>query len=62
MLSVLHTNFDWHSKAEGGTAKLHEPAWGHIPGGGEMNLGSQAGGGGLLYHDKLLVFPQNASP
>ena len=28
---------------------------------GETILGSQAGGG-LLYHDKLLVFPQNASP
>ena len=29
---------------------------------GEMILGSQAGGGGLLFHDELLVFPQNASP
>ena len=29
--------------------------------GQEMILGSQAGGG-LLYHDELLVFPQNASP
>ena len=29
--------------------------------GGEMVLGSQAGGG-LLYHDEWLVFPQNASP
>ena len=28
-------------------------------GGGEMILGSQVGGG-LLYHDELLVFPQNA--
>ena len=30
-------------------------------GGGEMILGSQAGGE-LLYHDELLIFPQNASP
>ena len=28
---------------------------------GKMILGSQAGGE-LLYHDELLVFPQNASP
>ena len=29
----------------------------------EMILGSRARGGrGLLYHDELLVFPQNASP
>ena len=42
------------------TAKLQEPGWGHIQGGGKMILGSQAGEGGLLYHDKLLVFPQNA--
>ena len=42
------------------TAKLQEPGWGHIHG-GKMILGSQAGGG-LLYHDELLVFPQNASP
>ena len=42
------------------TAKLQEPGWGHIQG-GKMILGSQAGGG-LLYHDELLVFPQNASP
>ena len=45
----------------GGTAKLQEPGWGHIQGGGEMILGSQAGGE-LLYHDELLIFPQNASP
>ena len=30
-------------------------------GGGVIILGSQAGGE-LLYHDELLVFPQNASP
>ena len=48
------------SQAGGATAKLQEPGWGHIQG-GEMILGSQAGGG-LLYHDELLVFPQNASP
>ena len=29
--------------------------------GGKIILDSQAGGG-LLYHDELLVFPQNASP
>ena len=29
--------------------------------GGKMILGSEARGG-LLYHDELLVFPQNASP
>ena len=45
---------------QGATAKLQEPEWGHIKK-GEMILGSQAGGGGLLYHDKL-VFPQNALP
>ena len=44
----------------GATAKLQEPGWGHIQG-GKMILGSQAGGG-LLYRDELLVFPQNASP
>ena len=44
----------------GATAKLQEPEWGHIQG-GEMILGSRAGGG-LLYRDELLVFPQNASP
>ena len=44
----------------GATAKLKEPGWGHIQG-GKMILGSQAGGE-LLYHDELLVFPQNASP
>ena len=27
------------------TAKLQEPGWGHIQGGGEMILGSEAGGG-----------------
>ena len=48
------------SQAVGATAKLQEPEWGHIQG-GKMILGSQAGGG-LLYHDELLVFPQNASP
>ena len=48
------------SQAGGATAKLQEPGWGHIQG-GEMILGSQAGGG-LLYHDEFLVFPQNASP
>ena len=48
-------------QAGGGTAKLQEPGWGHIQGGGEMILGSQAGGE-LLYHDELLIFPQNASP
>ena len=42
------------------TGKLQGPGWGHNQGG--MILGSQAGGGGLLYHDELLVFPQNASP
>ena len=49
------------SQAGGATAKLQEPGWGHIQRGGEMILGRQAGGK-LLYHDKLLVFPQNASP
>ena len=45
------------------TAKLQEPGWGHIQGGGgKMILGIQAKGRGLLYHDELLVFPQNASP
>ena len=50
------------SQAGGATAKLHEPGWGHIQGGGGMILGSQAGVGELPYHDELLVFPQNASP
>ena len=48
------------SQAGGTTVKLQEPEWGHIQG-GKMILSSQAGGG-LLYHDELLVFPQNASP
>ena len=53
------------SARQGATAKLQELEWGHIQG-GKMILGSQAGGrgggGGLLYHDELLVFPQNVSP
>ena len=49
------------SQAGWATAKLQEPGWGHIQG-GKMILVSQAGGGGLLYHDELLVFLQNASP
>ena len=49
------------SARQGATAKLQEPEWGHIKK-GEMILGSQAGGWGLLDHDELLVFPQNASP
>ena len=37
------------SQAGGATAKLQEPGWGHIRGGGrEMILGSQAGGGTAL--------------
>ena len=32
------------NQAGGATAKLQEPEWGHIQGGGEMILGSQAGG------------------
>ena len=47
------------SARQGATAKLQEPGWGHIQGG--MILGSQARGK-LLFHDELLVFPQNASP
>ena len=47
------------SQAGWATAKLQEPGWGHIQG-EKMILGSQAKGE-LLYHDKLLVFPQNAS-
>ena len=48
-------------QGEGGaSAKLQEPGWRHIQG-WEMILGSQAGGE-LLYHDELLVFPQNPSP
>ena len=47
------------SARQGATAKLQEPGWGHIQ--GEMILCSQAGGE-LVYHDELLVFPQNASP
>ena len=42
------------------TAKLQEPGWGHIQGGG--NDFRQSSRGGLLYHDELLVFAQNASP
>ena len=49
-----------HQPGRGATTKLQEPGWGHIQE-GEMILGSQAGGE-LLYHDELLVFPQNASP
>ena len=48
------------SQAGRATVKLQEPGWGHIQG-GVIILGSQAGGE-LLYHDELLVFPQNASP
>ena len=48
------------ARVGGATAKLQEPGWGHIQG-GKMIFGSQAGGT-LLYHDELLVFPQNASP
>ena len=44
----------------GASAKHQEPGWQHIQG-WEMILGSQAGGE-LLYHDELLVFPQNPSP
>ena len=43
-------------KSQGGDT-FREGGWGG--GGGEMILGSQAGGR-LLYHDELLVFPQNA--
>ena len=49
-----------HQPGRGATAKFQEPGLGHIQG-GEMILGSQAGAE-LLYHDELLVFPQNASP
>ena len=48
------------SARQGVPAKLQEPGWGHTQG-GKMILGSQAGGG-RLYHDELLAFPQNASP
>ena len=44
----------------GATAKLQEPGWGHM--GEDHFRQSSRGGGGLLYNDKLLVFPQNASP
>ena len=54
------SDFCVNSQAGEATAKLQEPGWGHIQG-GEMILGSQADGE-LLYHDELLVFPQNASP
>ena len=47
------------SQAGGATAKLQEPGWGHIQGGDDF---SQSSRGELLYHDELLVFPQNASP
>ena len=44
----------------GATAKLQEPGGGHIQGKDDFRQSRR--GGGLLYHDKLLVFPQNASP
>ena len=46
------------SARQGATAKLQEPGWGHIQGGDDFRQSSR----GLLYHDELLVFPQNASP
>ena len=42
------------------TAKLQEPGWGHIQGGGDDF--KQSSRGGTAFHDKLLVFAQNASP
>ena len=47
------------SARQGATAKLQEPGWGHIQGEDDFRQSSR---GGLLYHDELLVFPQNASP
>ena len=44
----------------GATAKLQEPGWGHIQ--WVEDDYRQSSRGGLLYHDELLVFPQNASP
>ena len=48
------------SQAVGATAKLQEPEWGHIQGGGDDFR--QSSRGGLFYPDELLIFPQNALP
>ena len=48
------------SARQGAAAKLQEPGWGQIQ--GEDDFRQSSRGRGLLYHDKLLVFPQNASP
>ena len=47
------------TRQNGAIAKLQEPGWGQIQGGDDFRQSSR---GGLLYHDELLVFPQNASP
>ena len=49
----------FHQPGRGATVKLQEPGWGHIQGGDYFKQSSR---GGLLYHEELLVFPQNASP
>ena len=49
------------SQAGGATAKLQEPGWEHIQV-GEDDFRQSSGREELLYHDELLVFPQNASP
>ena len=46
-----------YQPGRGATAKLQEPRWGYIQG-----VEDDFKQGGLLYHEKLLVFPQNASP
>ena len=49
-----------YQPGRGAIAKLQEPSWGYIQ--GVEDDFRQSSRGGLLYHDKLLVFPQNASP
>ena len=48
-----------HQPGRGATAKLQEPGWRHNQGKDDFRQSSR---GVLLYHNTLLVFPQNASP
>ena len=52
-------DFCFISQAEGATAKLQSQGGDTFKGEDDFRQSSR---GGLLYHDELLVFPQNASP